>query len=264
MTPIDWTRLHDLTYGIAIGDAIGAPHANKPRGSYHSNGHAKDPQGRSGQWRSSTALTLATIDSLRRNHWQLDTEDLRDRYDAWRTHGVYAIDGQADEPARNPPAVLARILPLVALDTVSDRMAETCMAVLDPDRGSRDAAVTLANMAVTLAAGRTAKDAARRCGLDRVPNMEREVLPLASPMDLVDAAVWSLVTTMTFRQCVLTAVELGGPADLTGAVAGGLAAIRYGFGSIPIGWLRGLKGTDVIDAILDPHDPATGVDLRGE
>ena len=54
----------------------------------------------------------------------------------------------------------------------------------------------------------------------------------------LEAALWSLLTTNSFKQCVLKAVNLGEDADTIGAVAGGLAGIYYGAEGIPEDWLH--------------------------
>jgi hypothetical protein len=54
------------------------------------------------------------------------------------------------------------------------------------------------------------------------------------------AAVWCLLGTGSFRDCVLRAVNLGGDTDTTGAVAGALAGLHYGVGGIPTEWTEAL------------------------
>lgn len=54
------------------------------------------------------------------------------------------------------------------------------------------------------------------------------------------ASIWCLLTTNSFSECVLKAVNLGDDTDTTGCVAGGLAGVLYGIESIPEEWLRAL------------------------
>jgi ADP-ribosylglycohydrolase len=56
----------------------------------------------------------------------------------------------------------------------------------------------------------------------------------------LEAALWCLLTTGGFSECVLKAVNLGDDTDTTGCVAGGLAGIHYGFDAIPAEWLQAL------------------------
>ena len=52
----------------------------------------------------------------------------------------------------------------------------------------------------------------------------------------LEASIWCLLNTSSFSECVLKAVNLGDDTDTTGAVAGGLAGLLYGFEGIPKDW----------------------------
>ena len=56
-------------------------------------------------------------------------------------------------------------------------------------------------------------------------------------LDTLTASIWCLLTTETFSECVLKAVNLGSDTDTTGCVAGGLAGVYYGLEAIPAEWL---------------------------
>jgi ADP-ribosylglycohydrolase len=55
-------------------------------------------------------------------------------------------------------------------------------------------------------------------------------------METLKASLWCLLTTDSFSDCVLKAVNLGDDTDTTGSVAGGLAGVVYGFDAIPAEW----------------------------
>lgn len=57
-------------------------------------------------------------------------------------------------------------------------------------------------------------------------------------VDTLNAAVWCLVTTGSYRECALKAVNLGHDTDTIAAIAGGLAGLWYGYDSIPKEWLE--------------------------
>ncbi len=64
----------------------------------------------------------------------------------------------------------------------------------------------------------------------------------------LEAALWCILSTDSYEQAVLKAVNLGEDTDTTGAVVGGLAGIAYGFDSIPQRWLSKLaRRDDVLD-----------------
>lgn len=60
----------------------------------------------------------------------------------------------------------------------------------------------------------------------------------------LEAAVWSLVTTRNYRDCVLRAVNLGEDTDTVAAVAGGMAGVAYGIDGIPGEWIDQLARRD--------------------
>ena len=66
-------------------------------------------------------------------------------------------------------------------------------------------------------------------------------------VDSLEAALWCVLTTDSYKECVLKAVNLGGDTDTIAAIAGGLAGALYGFNSIPENWLNTLKKKDYID-----------------
>ncbi len=56
-------------------------------------------------------------------------------------------------------------------------------------------------------------------------------------MHTLEASVWCILTTASYKEAVLKAVNLGEDTDTTGAVTGGLAGLIYGADSIPNEWL---------------------------
>jgi len=70
-------------------------------------------------------------------------------------------------------------------------------------------------------------------------------------VDTLEAALWCVLTTENYRDCVLKAVNLGSDTDTTAAVAGGLAGVLYGFDSIPHEWVETLARKDKISAMCE-------------
>jgi len=73
----------------------------------------------------------------------------------------------------------------------------------------------------------------------------------------LEASLWSVLTTPTFADAVLTAVNLGEDTDTTGCVAGGLAGAAYGLLAIPADWLEMLAGRKEITALIARFIPLT-------
>lgn len=71
----------------------------------------------------------------------------------------------------------------------------------------------------------------------RIPKLdEDDVQSDGYVIHTLEAGIWCLLRSTTFRETVLKAVNLGDDSDTTGAVAGGLAGVAYGLDSIPAGW----------------------------
>lgn len=62
----------------------------------------------------------------------------------------------------------------------------------------------------------------------------------------LDAALWCLLNSETYADCVLKAVNLGEDTDTVAAIAGGLAGLLYGQEGIPADWLDALLKKDLI------------------
>ena len=59
-------------------------------------------------------------------------------------------------------------------------------------------------------------------------------------VDTIEAAVWSLLNSDNYADCVLLAVNLGGDTDTIAAIAGGIAGLVYGEDMIPDKWVATL------------------------
>jgi ADP-ribosyl-[dinitrogen reductase] hydrolase len=73
----------------------------------------------------------------------------------------------------------------------------------------------------------------------------------AGALGVLEAARWALARGNSFRDGALRAINLGGNADVIGAVYGQLAGAHYGAGAIPSGWLASLALHDQISALAD-------------
>ena len=68
-------------------------------------------------------------------------------------------------------------------------------------------------------------------------------------VDTLEASIWCLINSKNYKDAVLLAVNLGDDTDTTGAVTGGLAALYYGFESIPENWINQLARKDDIEEL---------------
>ncbi len=70
-------------------------------------------------------------------------------------------------------------------------------------------------------------------------------------VDTLEAAIWCLLNTGNYKDCVLKAVNLGRDTDTVAAVAGGLAGILYGYDNIPTEWINALVKNEEILKMCD-------------
>ena len=70
-------------------------------------------------------------------------------------------------------------------------------------------------------------------------------------VDSLEAALWCVLTTNDYKECVLKAVNLGGDTDTIAAIAGGLAGVLYGYDAIPEEWLNTLAKRGYIEDLCD-------------
>lgn len=75
-------------------------------------------------------------------------------------------------------------------------------------------------------------------------------------VDTIEAAVWALINTDLFPEALLCVVNMGGDTDSIAAVAGGLAALYYGYDGIPVNWLGVIQRREWIEWLIKPLDAA--------
>lgn len=86
---------------------------------------------------------------------------------------------------------------------------------------------------------------------DLAARPESEIASSGYVLHTLTASLWCLLTTSSFEECVLKAVNLGGDTDTTGCVAGGLAGVHYGFSAAPQHWLQALARRDEVEVLFN-------------
>lgn len=56
-------------------------------------------------------------------------------------------------------------------------------------------------------------------------------------VESLEASLWCFLTSDSYKEAVLKAVNLGQDTDTTGAITGGLAGLYFGYDTIPIDWV---------------------------
>ena len=252
-------------WGAAVGDALGVPYEFKGRGTFECRamvGHGTHDQP-AGTWSDDTALMLATCDSIRAVG-RVDVDDLLARFRRWYDDGAYTPDGVVfdvgnataealrtgrglDGEWDNGNGSLMRIAPLAFCDATDDEV-RAASAVTHAHPTSTEACVEFVHLLREAAADSDGTRERMRSELAGVPR--DEVRSGGYVLDTLKAAKWCFANTSSYRDCVLTAVNLGSDTDTTACVAGALAGTAYGMDAIPAEWLDAMRGADVLEATL--------------
>ena len=90
------------------------------------------------------------------------------------------------------------------------------------------------------------------CPVDR-----DEIKSTGYVVNSLEAALWCFLNTDNYRDCILTAVNLGEDTDTIAAIAGGLAGIYYGVGGekgIPEAWIEQIARKEYIKELCDAFE----------
>lgn len=80
--------------------------------------------------------------------------------------------------------------------------------------------------------------------------VERDIASSGYVLHTLEASLWCLLTTASYTDAVLTAVNLGDDTDTTGCVTGGLAGLRFGLSAIPQPWIEMIARKDDLHELL--------------
>ena len=78
-----------------------------------------------------------------------------------------------------------------------------------------------------------------------------EVKSTGFVVDSLEASIWCLCNTNSYKDAVELAVNLGGDTDTIGAITGSLAGLYYGVEGIPKEWLADIQSMEFIKSICD-------------
>ncbi len=91
----------------------------------------------------------------------------------------------------------------------------------------------------------------RVCGGGIASLPEETVRSSGYVVDTLEASLWCLLTTGSYREAVLRAVNLGDDTDTTACVTGGLAGLRYGMAGIPGEWIGTIARREEIQGLFE-------------
>jgi ADP-ribosyl-[dinitrogen reductase] hydrolase len=272
-------RFQGTLLGLATGDAVAAatqyrrPGRFTPVGDMLGGGPFDLPRG---GWSDDTAMALCLAESLLEREG-FDAHDQVARYRRWQQEGYLSATGQClgitagtaralalaqwrrqlfagtHDPAVKDPESLSRVAPVAmyffaqGATVVAEQAAEaartTCQAplVLGSCRAlaqALHAALSGRPKSAILAAARTPGDP------------PAEASPLSAPAALA-AALESFDCTVSFREAVLAAANLGGNSDVVAAVCGAIAGAHYSVDAIPALWRDSLLKRQGLEGYAD-------------
>lgn len=281
-------KIYDAVMGLIVGDALGVPVEFKIRDTFHVDdmigyGTYNQPPG---TWSDDSSLTLATMESIIRKG-KIDPADIMLNFSRWLNNAeftpygeVFDVGGTTEaairrfqngiEPLKcglnhykhNGNGSLMRILPLALFPSSMNDINEIS-SLTHAHEISKRACRRYVGTAEQLLKGRTVSECISYSGIwvkefDRIPKIYKlnrdEIKSTGYVVDTLEAALWCVYHTRSYRDCVLTAVNLGGDTDTIAAVAGGLAGIIYGCGGesgIPDEWIAQIARKDWISDLCE-------------
>ena len=87
------------------------------------------------------------------------------------------------------------------------------------------------------------------CNIDALSNAD--IKSSGYVVHSLEAALWCLLTTNSYEECVLKAVNLGEDTDTVAAIAGSLAGALYGIDAIPENWMGKLRKKEYIEKMCN-------------
>lgn len=273
---MDRITLEKAIYAFATGDALGVPFEFEQRGSFICSdmvGGGSHEQV-AGTWSDDTSMVLATCKSLKDNDGKIVIDDIKDNFMKWVNEEAFTANGEVFDIGHatlkalmlgesqkseysNGNGSLMRVLPLAFVDCTDDDIR----LVSDITHGheiSMEACVIYVNLIKNCLAGEDIEDAVHSLELnapfDRLKHIDTltvdDIKSSGYVVDSLEAAIWCVLTSKSFDECLLKAVNLGEDTDTIAALAGGLGVCKFDIADIPENWVYELKGKEIINECL--------------
>ena len=281
------SKIYDGIMGLIVGDAVGVPVEFRPRDTFNVTdmigyGTYNQPPG---TWSDDSSMTLATVESMARlgaisprdimnnfARWLYENEftPYEEVFDIGYTTRVAVSNYKAGIDPKfcggkkindNGNGSLMRILPL-AFTNCNDETIDIISSLTHAHDISKKACRIYIQIARQLLKGEKLENIID----DRpIKRPEFKTLPLLKKSGRADinstgyvvytleSALWCLLHSNSYRECILLAVNLGDDTDTVAAVAGGLAGIIYGRGGtdgIPEEWIRQIARKEWVEGII--------------
>lgn len=286
------SKIYDAIMGFAVGDALGVPAEFKKRDTFHISGMTgfgthNQP---AGTWSDDTSMTLATMESIARTGG-IEPEDIMHNFSEWMINNKFTPHGKVFDYGAstyraimryvggtkaeycgdtdfecNGNGALMRILPLAVIENISPAQVQAVAGLTHAHEISQKACMLYIVIAKMIISGKSFRDFIESVTeysdayfyLNSIATLGRdEIKSTGYVADTLQAALWCLYHTHSYRDCVLTAVNLGEDTDTIAAVAGGLAGLVYGVGGeagIPEDWIFQIARKEMIKDLCDDFE----------
>lgn len=281
-------KIYDGIMGLVVGDALGVPFEFKQRDTFKAvdmvgYGTYNQP---AGTWSDDSSMTLATLESLGRCK-RIDLSDIMRNFYRWYIAGDFTPNGYVFDVGNttrtaiqrykygvqpikcggkgymdNGNGSLMRILPLAFVEHSNSDILKVS-ALTHAHDISLFACFRYVEIAEKLISGAEKQDVIESeygfpvdfDRIDKIGTLSRdEIKSSGYVVDTLEAALWCFMTTSSYRDCVLAAVNLGEDTDTVAAVAGGIAGIYYGVGGekgIPQEWIEQIARKEWIKELCE-------------
>jgi ADP-ribosyl-[dinitrogen reductase] hydrolase len=275
-------RMMGSVLGLAIGDAMGQSVEFKQRGSFPevTGYRGGGPFGlNAGEWTDDTSMAIAFMDTVIQQGGcpglMFNAKGLMDSWVSWYKDGKYSVNGRCfdiggrtrsslehyiktrdvpplDNAALGNGAVM-RLAPAAIMDAFVSVHRGKCLPAMSLMQGmlthpSMESFAECESLARTLIMC-FADLPIKPCGVsEKAPDLFG-----GKATDCMTLAKWSLGGSVSFKDAILRAANLGGDADSIGAVTGQMAGAYYGLNKIrESGLLEGLaQVSDLLEMTME-------------
>ena len=240
-----------------------------------------------GTWSDDTSMVLATCDTIKQCK-TLDLHEMMNAFCEWYQNGAYTPHGKTFDIGNTTRAALEkylawnrtlppeccgganimdngngslmRILPLAFTDASGDEIRAVSQMTHAHEISVKACVkfVRFVRELLSFCENRETPTWKRQRYLntliehyfdDETRSPREEVKSTGYVVDTLEAVIWCLCGGMSYVDCVMNAVELGGDTDTIAALVGGVAGIVYGY--IPKAWIDDLANKELIDECID-------------
>ena len=267
----DWAM--GMMFGMAIGDAMGAPIEFQPSREpedyirHYMAGGAHNVS--KGEFTDDTSMALAMADAFIEAN-DFDPNLIMDNFLKWRNQGAYSPRGvmfdcgntvhaalRAYEKDNSNPFTgstdpmsagnggLMRLAPAIIAGRYRDEAVHFAKETTRLTHGTEEALKYSAALAEELWQQDSLSDYS---DLKHPTDIDRhQVMSGGYVKETYQAAWWAFQTTDCFEDCIIKAINRGHDSDTTGAVAGMIAGAIYGYSEIPSWMVDGLQWKEEIE-----------------